>query len=274
MIPLSKATAAESTAVSLNQAAWEPSQKHNVRALNAYTFKAKILIAAHDPALGNTIVEYMRSHHCTARAVSSIQDLIRAISNGEPNVIILGIQPDAPCGLELIEDIRACTHVPLLVVSDPTSDDADKVVVLELGADDVVTSPLNLREMLARVRAVLRRDEIARFHLIPQERGGFTFAGWRLDCRHRRLFNPEGVQVPLTKMEYALLLAFLHSAQRPLSRQQLVRATRMHEDVFDRSIDVKVLRLRRKLGENLSAPRFILTQRGFGYKFAVNVDIY
>jgi two-component system OmpR family response regulator len=102
--------------------------------------------------------------------------------------------------------------------------------------------------------------------------GGYRFDGWQLDRRGRRLVDSTGTPVTLSKGEYALLLAFLESPQRPLSREQLLQATRVHEDIFDRSIDVQVLRLRRKLEINPRAPRVIQTERGVGYIFALPVE--
>ena len=106
------------------------------------------------------------------------------------------------------------------------------------------------------------------------ERGGYRFLGWQLERRARRLIDPTGRLVPLTKGEYSLLLAFLASPQRPLSREQLLQLTRLHEDVYDRSIDVQVLRLRRKLEADASAPQVIVTERGVGYVFAHPVEPY
>jgi two-component system, OmpR family, response regulator len=127
--------------------------------------------------------------------------------------------------------------------------------------------------LLARVRAVLRRFDVGRTTSARDPGGGrFRFCGWQLDCRSRRLTDAEGAVVALTKGEYALLLAFLEAPQRPLSREHLLRATRVHEDVFDRSIDVQILRLRRKLERDPSAPRVIQTERGLGYVFGVPVE--
>jgi DNA-binding response OmpR family regulator len=137
-----------------------------------------------------------------------------------------------------------------------------------------VTKPFGLRELLARIRAVLRRREIA--HAATQRetgRGRLRFAGWELDRRLGRLTDPVGTVVALTKGEYALLLAFLDAPRRPLTREHLLQATRIYEDVPDRSVDLQVLRLRRKLESNPSAPQFILTERGVGYVFATCVEI-
>ena len=163
--------------------------------------------------------------------------------------------------------------MPVIIITGHRRDDIDRVVGLELGADDYLTKPFNLRELLARVRAVLRRFE--KGGAAPArnpERGRFRFSGWQLDQKTRQLTDPDGAPVALTKGEYALLLAFLDAPQRPLSREHLLQATRVHEDVFDRSIDVQILRLRRKLERDPSAPRVIQTERGVGYVFAVPVE--
>jgi len=157
----------------------------------------------------------------------------------------------------------------VIIVTGNRADEIDRVVGLELGADDYLTKPFGLRELLARVRAVLRRLDRAR--AVPpseHERGGYQFSGWRLSLRTRHLTAPTGADVALTKGEYALLVAFLDAPQRPLSREHLLQATRVHEDVFDRSIDVQILRLRRKLEQDPSAPQMIQTERGVGYIFA------
>jgi len=122
---------------------------------------------------------------------------------------------------------------------------------------------------------VLRRQEMGRIaRSRDPERGGYRFGGWRLERRGHRLLDAAEKHVPLSKGEYALLVAFLESPQRPLSREYLLQATRIHEDIFDRSIDVQVLRLRRKLETDRNAPRVIVTERGVGYVFALPVEAY
>jgi two-component system, OmpR family, response regulator len=142
------------------------------------------------------------------------------------------------------------------------------VAGLELGADDYVNKPFGFRELLARVRAVLRRD-VGR---LPPPRERCLFGGWQFDRNSRRLTAPDGSPVRLTRGEYALLIAFLDAPQRPLTREHLPQATRTHEDAFDRSINVRVLRLRRKIEADPRAPRIIQTRRDFGYVFGLPVE--
>jgi DNA-binding response OmpR family regulator len=163
--------------------------------------------------------------------------------------------------------------VPVIITTGHRRDEIDRVVGLELGADDYVTKPFGVRELLARIRAVLRRRETGRIAAQREaEQGRYRFGDWQLDRRARRLMNAHGDPVTLTKGEYGLLVAFLDAPQRPLTREHLLQATRIHEDVYDRSIDVQILRLRRKLEIDPSAPRIIQTERGVGYVFTLPVE--
>jgi DNA-binding response OmpR family regulator len=167
------------------------------------------------------------------------------------------------------------TEAPVIVVTGHAKEEADRIVGLELGADDYVTKPFSLRELLARVRAVLRRSDAAGQRARDREkRARYRFAGWELDIRRRRLTAPSGDIVALTAGEFNLLVALLKSPQQVLSREQLLSATRVHdEEVFDRSIDVQILRLRRKLEADASRPTLIRTERGAGYVFEATVDV-
>jgi DNA-binding response OmpR family regulator len=191
----------------------------------------------------------------------------------EPDLVILDLRLDQEEGFDLLREIRSRSDVPVIITTGHRRDEIDRVVGLELGADDYLTKPFSLRELLARIRAVFRRQEAGR--AVSQrdpERGRYRFGDWQLDRRSRRLTDPAGDQVVLTKGEYALLTAFLDAPQRPLSREHLLQATRVHEDIFDRSIDVQILRLRRKLEADRSAPQIIQTERGVGYVFTLPVE--
>jgi DNA-binding response OmpR family regulator len=188
-------------------------------------------------------------------------------------VVILDLRLGEEDGLDLLREIRSRSDVPVIITTGHRCDEIDRVIGLELGADDYVSKPFGLRELLARIRAVLRRRESARRALQRHpEQSRCRFGGWEFNRRTRRLTDPNGMPVTLTKGEYALLIAFLDAPQRPLTREFLLQATRVHEDVFDRSIDVQILRLRRKMEIDPSAPRIIQTERGVGYVFALPVE--
>jgi DNA-binding response OmpR family regulator len=232
-----------------------------------------ILVVEDDPALQRMILSYFGENNIRTLLASGRLEMLRQLGGTEVNLVILDLRLGQEDGLDLLREVRSSSDVPVIIITGHRRDDIDRVVGLELGADDYLTKPFNLRELLARVRAVLRRFDIGRAAPAPDPEGGrFRFSGWQLDRKTRRLTDPAGAPVALTKGEYALLLAFLEAPQRPLSREHLLQATRMHEDIFDRSIDVQILRLRRKLERDSSAPRVIQTERGVGYVFAVPVE--
>src|SRR6516225_8588159 len=235
--------------------------------------QACVLVVEDDPALQRMILNYLEENSIRTLAASGRQEMVRELKSAEVNLVILDLQLGQEDGLDLLREVRSHSDVPVIIITGHRRDDIDRVVGLELGADDYLTKPFNLHELLARVRAVLRRFETGRAAPARDpERGRWRFSGWQLDRRTRRLTDPDGVAVPLTKGEYSLLVAFLDAPQRPLSREHLLQATRVHEDAFDRSIDVQILRLRRKLERDPSGPRVIKTERGIGYVFAVAVE--
>jgi DNA-binding response OmpR family regulator len=189
---------------------------------------------------------------------SKRQDIASHFAADEPSLVILDLRMGEEGGFDLLREIRSRSDVPVIITNAHRRDETDRIVGLELCADDYVTKPFSPRELLARVRALLRRR---RGTAVPRksERGRCRFGGWQLGRHSRRLTHPDGAPVALTKGEYALLIAFLDAPQRPLTREYLLQATRVHEAIFDRSIDVQVLRLRRKLETNPSARRLIQT---------------
>ena len=233
---------------------------------------ARVLLVDDDLTLQHMVATYLEEHNMRVVSASRRQDVTREFAVGEPNLLILDLRLGQEDGLEVLKEIRSHSHVPIIIMTGHSREEVDRIVGLELGADDYLAKPFGLREMLARVRAVLRRHEMGRAaRARDPERGGYRFNGWSLERRTRRLVNPDGAPVLLTKSEYALLLAFLKAPQRPLTREMLLQATRVREDIFDRSIDVQVLRLRRKLEIDPNAPRVIETERGVGYMFTAIV---
>jgi two-component system, OmpR family, response regulator len=234
-----------------------------------------IVVVDDDPSLCQMVTRYLEDHDISTKSASNKTELCRHFAETLPSLIILDLRLGQEDGLDLLREIRSHSDVPVIITTGYRPDETDRIVGLELGADDYIVKPFSLRELLARVRAVLRRQEMGRAARTHEpERGGYRFGGWQLEQRARRLIDPGATPVSLSKGEYALLLAFLEAPQRPLSREYLLQATRVHEDIFDRSIDVQVLRLRRKLEVDSSAPRVIRTERGVGYVFALPVEPY
>jgi DNA-binding response OmpR family regulator len=153
------------------------------------------------------------------------------------------------------------------------ADEADRVMGLELGADDYLTKPFSPRELLARVRTILRRRRAEVHQGKPEGVRAYRFDGWELNLNTRRLLTPERKPVPLSNGEFSLLVVLLGAPGRILSRDQLLDLSRLHNDeVYNRSIDVQILRLRRKIEKDASEPRYIRTERGAGYIFGVPVE--
>ena len=231
-----------------------------------------IMVVDDEKRLVSLVESYLTREGYRVVTAHNGKDALTAARREKPDLIVLDVMMPEMDGYEFMRKHRADNNTPIILLT-ARVDDEEKVIGLEVGADDYMTKPFRPRELVARVRAVLRRQEmgrLARTH--DPERGGYRFDGWLLERRGRRLLDPNATSVALSKGEYALLLAFLEAPQRPLSREYLLQATRVHEDIFDRSIDVQVLRLRRKLEVDPSAPRVIRTERGVGYVFALPVE--
>jgi two-component system OmpR family response regulator len=228
-----------------------------------------ILIVNSDPVMREAVSSYFSEHEFPTNCLSDWNT--SKYSGMLPSLIIMDQPLGLHDGLDRLRSIRSKSDVPIIITGHRV-DEVDSVVSLELGADDYIVSP-SPRELLARARAILRRQQMPRAGKIRErEGGGYRFNGWRLDLYSRRLVDPSETPVSLTKGEHALLLAFLEAPGRPLTREHLLNATRVHEDIFDRSVDVQVLRLRRKLEIDSDAPRVIQTERGIGYVFAQPVE--
>jgi len=231
------------------------------------------LVVEDDRVMRQLVTNYLEEHDIRAIPAARREQVAGLLASDEPSLVILDLRLGQEDGLDLLREIKSHSDIPVIITTGHRRDEIDRVVGLELGADDYITKPFGLRELLARIRAVLRRRDAGQAAVQREpERGRCRFGGWQLDRRNRRLSDSSGDPVTLTKGEYALLIAFLDAPQRPLSREHLLQATRIHEDVFDRSIDVQVLRLRRKLETDSNAPRVILTERGIGYVFALPVE--
>ena len=231
------------------------------------------LVVEDDSTMRHLVTSYLEDHDIRAVSAARREEVAGLLTRTHPDLVVLDLRLGQDDGLDLLREIRATSDVPVIIATGHRRDEIDRVVGLELGADDYITKPFGLRELLARIRAVLRRREAGQAAAQREiEKGRCRFGNWQLDRRNRRLTDQQGEPVALSKGEYALLIAFLNAPQRPLSREHLLQATRVHEDVFDRSIDVQVLRLRRKLETDPSAPSIIRTERGVGYVFTLPVE--
>src|SRR6202158_4677738 len=224
-----------------------------------------VLVVDDDPAVRHLISDYFGQHGIQTVSATGRSAVARQLAGGDTSAIILDLHLGQDGGFDLLREIRSSSDVPVIILTGRARDEVDCVVGLELGADDYLTKPFGIRELYARFRAVLRRRVSgSSLRARDVERGGYKFGGWRLDSRSPRLIDPQERPIALSKGECALLLAFLDAPERPLSREYLLQATRLHEDILDRSIDV--------LETDPRAPRVIRTERGVGYVFAIPVE--
>lgn len=232
-----------------------------------------VLVVDDDPAIRDLLTDYLSSNDMRVTAVASGTEMNEAFDREAIDIVILDMRLPGEDGLQLARALRERATVPIVMLTG-RAEEADRVMGLELGADDYVTKPFSNRELLARLRAVLRRYQV-KVELDPQDdkRRAFRFSGWELNLRTRRLTAPDGRLVELSNHEFSLLVAFCSAPQHVLSRDQLLTMTRMHSaEVYDRTVDVQVLRLRRKLGSDGLQPSLIVTERGAGYRFDAHVD--
>jgi two-component system OmpR family response regulator len=233
-----------------------------------------VLVVDDDPTMRDMIATYLEASGFRVSGVADGRAMARVVKGEPPDLIILDLRLGQEDGLDLMRRLVPQSEAPVIVITGHQRDETDRVVGLELGADDYITKPFGLRELLARVRAVLRRSEATdRRRRAKIGRMRYRFAGWELSMATRRLTSPLGDNVALSAGEFNLLVALLRSPQQVLSREQLLAASRVHDEgVFDRSVDVQVLRLRRKLEVNPSTPTLIKTERGAGYILAASVE--
>ena len=227
-----------------------------------------VLVVDDDQGVCNLVREYLGQNEMRVSAVNTGKQMLEVIGSEAIDLLLLDLRLSGEDGLSLARSIRESSKIPIVILTGRL-EEADRVMGLELGADDYVTKPFSPRELLARIRAVLRRSqaEVAAPSRDETLRA-YRFAGWELNVRLHRLQSPEGRRIDISRGEYSLLCAFLASPQRMLSRDQLLDLSRLHStEVYDRSIDVQILRLRRKIEVDASAPQFIKTERGIGYYF-------
>jgi two-component system OmpR family response regulator len=226
-----------------------------------------ILIVHDDPDVGKMLTVYFTNNNVPAIAISKRSEIKYELTNTSLILILLDQEVGRDDGVNLLQEIRAQSSVPVIIIGSRRTDEIDRIVALELGADDYAAEPLDLGDLFARIRAVLRRQQVKAVGDGEKRRVGYRFGGWQLDCDRRRLFNPNGTPIEISNCDYTLLLAFLEASQRPLSRGWLLRATSTARDPGDRSVDARVSRLRRKLEADPTAQSVIRAERGIGYVF-------
>jgi DNA-binding response OmpR family regulator len=219
------------------------------------------------------ITNYLGDYDFKVTAVTGEREMQAVLKREAVDLVLLDLRLAGEDGMQIARNLRDQSKLPIIILTG-RMEEADRIMGLELGADDYLTKPFSPRELLARIRALLRR---ARMHETVAEATAhiraYRFAGWELNLRLRRLLAPDGQNVALRNGEFNLLLGFLATPQRVLAREQLLELSRLHNaEVYDRSIDVLVGRLRRKIESDPKKPALIVTERGAGYVFRSDVE--
>jgi two-component system torCAD operon response regulator TorR len=231
--------------------------------------KSHILIVEDEPVTRAKLAAYLTSEGFQVSEAADAKDMKAIVAKTIPDVVLLDINLPDESGLILARELRAKSSVGIILVT-ARQDETDRIVGLEIGADDYITKPFNPRELAVRVRNLQRR--VAPTMAAERSTSGiYSFAGWRLDCDARQLSSPAGENVRLTRGEFDVLAALARNAGRALTRDQLLDMTQHDgEAVIDRTIDVLVGRLRRKIEADSRHPSVILTVHGVGYRLVAN----
>ena len=231
-----------------------------------------VLIVDDDETVRQLVDEYLAQNDFRVSGASGGAELMGALAAQVIDLVLLDLRLRGEDGMQLLRQVRAHSQIPVIILTGRT-EEADRVMGLELGADDYLTKPFSPRELLARIRTVLRRTHAGQeVHGAPVCRA-YRIPGWELNLRTRRLKGADGAEVGLSNGEFNLLAALLASANRVVTRDQLIEMSRRYDnEVYDRAVDVQILRLRRKLERNPAEPQIIVTERGAGYRIAVPVE--
>jgi DNA-binding response OmpR family regulator len=246
-----------------------------------------ILVVDDDDALRTLLIDYLAGHGLAATGVGTATEAVKAVLNNTYSLVLLDLGLPDGDGIDLARRWRAEYPMSIICLTGRL-EEADRVMGLELGADDYITKPFSLREVLARIRAVTRRASnmpalpvpatvLAHSSVqVPVTRGkhprAYRFAKWSLNLNTRKLLTPDGKPVSLTNAEFNMLTVFLATPGRIISREQLLERTRAFDDIYDRAIDVQILRLRRKLEADTKNPTLLCTERGVGYFLNAEVE--
>jgi two-component system OmpR family response regulator len=240
----------------------------------ASTIKPHILAVDDDPSIRELVSEYLGENDLRVTAVATGNELDAILARDTIDLVVLDVRLHGEDGMQIAHRLREKSAIPILMLTGRV-EEADRVMGLELGADDYLTKPFSPRELLARIRALLRRSkaQASVADALTKVRA-YRFGSWELNIGLRKLKSADGGVVELTNGEFSLLTAFLSAPKRVLTREQLLDLSRLHNaEVYDRSIDVQILRLRRKIEADSAHPQFIRTERGAGYCFDAAVEI-
>jgi len=237
------------------------------------TVKPHVLVVDDDPQIRELLEDYLNENALRVSAVENGSQMSGILAEEAIDLVILDLRLAGEDGMAIVRALRESSAIPIVMLTG-VRDEADRVMGLELGADDYLTKPFSPRELLARIRTVLRRTKGAALAQARERKvRAYRFAELELNLRTRRL-KREGQPVDLPNGEFNLLAALLSAPQQILTRDQILEASRVYDnEVYDRSIDVQVARLRRKIEADPSRPRFIITERGVGYTFDCAVEV-
>ncbi|HSY05569.1 MAG TPA: response regulator transcription factor [Steroidobacteraceae bacterium] len=231
-----------------------------------------VLVVDDDADIRQLVDEYLGRNDFRVSGAVDGAGLAAALRGQVLDLVLLDLRLPGEDGMQLLRQLRADSQIPVIILTGRT-EEADRIMGLELGADDYLTKPFSPRELLARIRTVLRRTHAGKeVHGAPVCRA-YRLPGWELNLRTRRLTAQDGSAVSLSNGEFNLLAALLATANRVVTRDQLIELSRRYDnEIYDRAIDVQILRLRRKIERNPAEPRIIVTERGVGYRVAVPVE--
>ena len=231
-----------------------------------------VLAVDDDPTVRQLIADYLGQNELRVTTVADGAAMRTVLAEEVVDLIVLDLRLRTEDGMTLARNVRDESAIPIIMLTG-RSEEADRVMGLELGADDYLTKPFSPRELLARIRTVLRRRRTEVRQGRPDGIRAYRFDGWELNLNTRRLVASDGREAPLSNGEFSLLVVMLGAPQRILTRDQLLDLSRLHNDeVFNRSVDVQIMRLRRKIEKDPAQPRYIKTERGTGYLFGVPVE--
>jgi two-component system OmpR family response regulator len=231
-----------------------------------------ILVVDDDPEIGIALEEYLSHEGYQVSVAHNGSEMRRIIQEAPVDLIIMDVMLPREDGLSLVRSLRAENSGVAILMLTGRGEIIDRVVGLEMGADDYLGKPFHLRELFARVKSVMRRAALSAVDTPPPSLLQARFAGWHINCGARELLSPAGENVRLTSGEFDILAAFIANPNQVLSRDRLLDAARNRQATpFDRTIDVQIGRLRRKLGDDPRNPQLIKTVRGGGYIFTAPV---